>query len=1782
MRKSGEKQMKSNLKDLWRKLTAPRATYENEAQREYIADVIAERERLLAAERAQARRQAALLRLSAELAATLEEHEICRRVVDGLHDTLGYDVQALYLVDETTGDRVHVASVGFVEPPPRIPPGQGLSERPLLDGQLHYTPDVTQDPRYFYGLQGSEVDVPVRIGGQVLGVLIAERKERHAFSQDEFEVLTAATQQAGLAIEKARLLAAERQRADELDALRTTMAEVTAELELSTLLQAIVERATGLLDATMGELGLYDEASQKVRVAFAYGLDQDTVGLRHPLGEGAMGCVAETGEPLIIQDYHAWERRRRVPQYADLALHSVVAAPLKVGGRLVGVINLGDANPARQFNPAELHLLNLFAQQAAIAIENARLFGETERRVAELATLTEVGQALSSTLRVDEVLELIYGQTRRVMYAEDMVIALYDPARHEIECAFSTNPDDVTVGARFPADAGVTGHVIKHRKSLLVRDNVVERIRELGIELIGQPSASGLAVPMLRGERVLGVIILQHYTTPNVYNESHQVLLETVASQAAIAIDNAWLYDQAQREIVERVRAEEELRRYQEHLEERVEERTVELRQSEERYRTLFDGVPVGLYRTTPAGQIVDANLALVEMLGYPSRADYLQVDSATVYVNPQDRVRWQALMEREGVVRDFEARLRRHDGTVIWANDTARAVKDEQGQVLHYEGSLENITERKQAEAELRKYQEHLEELVEARTTELRESEERYRTLFDGVPVGLYRSTPAGQIVDANLALAHMLGYASQEDVLAFDPASFYVDLEERVRWQALMEREGVVRDFQYQLRRYDGTVIWVNNTARAVRDEQGQVLYYEGSVEDITQRKQAEAELRRYQEHLEELVEERTAELRQSEERYRTLFDGVPVGLYRTTPAGQIVDANLALVHMLGYAKREDVLAIDPASFYVDPEERVRWQALMEREGVVRDFQYQLRRYDGTVIWVNNTARAVRDEQGQVVYYEGSLEDITQRKQAEAELCRYQEHLEELVEERTAELQESEERYRTLFDGVPVGLYRTTPNGQFLDVNRAFVEMSGYPDREALLATQTASFYVDPEEQVRWRALIEREGVVRDFEAWLRRADGSVRWANESARAVKDEQGRVLYYEGSVEDITERKQFEEELRRQKEYYEALFVNSPVAVVTVDLDGNVLSWNPTAEKLFGYTQAEALGRNVDDLVATDDSIRAEAVAYTELFLTDPVAHADFSRAEAFTNLGLVDDLGRGRVTTKRTRKDGTLVDVELLGLPVSVAGEYVGIIAIYNDITDLQEARRHAEAANQAKSAFLANMSHELRTPLNAILGFTQLMDSDPNLTAEQQQNLGIINRSGEHLLALINDVLEMSKIEAGRVTLQEKSFDLYHLLDGLEEMFRLRAKDKGLALTFERAETVPRYVRTDEGKLRQVLSNLLGNAVKFTQVGGVVLRVGAKGKRRRTKEQPSPIVRRSSLVFEVQDTGPGIPPEELDAVFDPFVQATSGRDLAATQSQAGTGLGLSISRQYVRLMGGDITVSSELGQGSLFKFGVQVGLADAAEVQAAQPRRRVLGLEPNQRAADGGPYRLLVAEDQETNRQLLVKLLEPLDFEVKEAVNGQEAIEIWEHWQPHLIWMDMRMPVIDGYKATRYIKSEIQNRKLGLSEAEGSEIQTVIIALTATAFEEDRERVLLEGCDDFVRKPFRKDEIFDMLAKHLGVRFVYEEIERGDREKRQDTSETLRRGLSPADVAALPAGWVADLRGATIKADLNLMLTLIDQIRGDNPALADALVDLANNFEYQKILTLIEQAGG
>ncbi|MDX2255325.1 MAG: MASE1 domain-containing protein [Pseudanabaenaceae cyanobacterium bins.39] len=485
------------------------------------------------------------------------------------------------------------------------------------------------------------------------------------------------------------------------------------------------------------------------------------------------------------------------------------------------------------------------------------------------------------------------------------------------------------------------------------------------------------------------------------------------------------------------------------------------------------------------------------------------------------------------------------------------------------------------------------------------------------------------------------------------------------------------------------------------------------------------------------------------------------------------------------------------------------------------------------------------------------------------------------------------------------------------------------------------------------------------------------------------------------------------------------------------------------------------------------------------------------------------------------------------------------------------------AEAANQAKSTFIANMSHELRSPLNAVIGFSQLMMRNRNLAPEHYENISIIHRSGDYLLTLINNILDLSKIESGKTTLNQRNCDLYHILEDIEDMLHLRASQAGLELIFTKENNLPRHIYTDGTKLRQVIINLVSNAIKFTEKGIVLVSVGFQ-ERSKTNYQ---------INFSVKDTGVGIAESEISHLFDNFTQAQAGRD-----KQEGTGLGLAISRKFVQMMGGDISIQSKLGEGTEFKFYIEVPIGQATEAAAQMEIPRAIALDPNQPT-----YRLLVVDDKPVNCQLISKLLTPMGFLVQEAYNGQEAIAIWETWEPHLIWMDMRMPVMDGYEATKHIKSTTKGNA------------TAIIALTASVLEEDKAIVLSTGCDDFIRKPFSEQTIFNTLAKHLGVRYIFEDMSSSDQSTHHQingrdneltslTTQHLLDYLSQyaselsQDCHAFPDTFVDSLYQYSLEADKHRILKLIAEMPNQNSGVVRSLTQLARSFQFEEIIEIVE----
>ncbi len=466
---------------------------------------------------------------------------------------------------------------------------------------------------------------------------------------------------------------------------------------------------------------------------------------------------------------------------------------------------------------------------------------------------------------------------------------------------------------------------------------------------------------------------------------------------------------------------------------------------------------------------------------------------------------------------------------------------------------------------------------------------------------------------------------------------------------------------------------------------------------------------------------------------------------------------------------------------------------------------------------------------------------------------------------------------------------------------------------------------------------------------------------------------------------------------------------------------------------------------------------------------------------------------------------------------------------------TDLVLARNAAEAANKAKSIFLASMSHELRTPLNAILGFSSLMRKDPTLGENQQQNLEIINRSGTHLLTLINDVLEMSKIEAGRVQFEIAPLDLGSMVRDVTDMMEIRAREKGLRLLIDQSSHFPRYINGDEARLRQILINLIGNAIKFTQQGGVTVRLG-------TKQNTI-----SHLIIEVEDSGPGISKEDQQNLFQPFVQ------LGKQTDNKGTGLGLSITRQFIELMGGSISLESTLGKGSLFRVDLPLKeISDEDTIKPDEPKKGdVTGVAPDQPA-----YRILIAEDQQENRFLLEKLMEPLGFPVKMAENGEQAVQLFQSFQPHLIWMDRRMPVMDGMEAAKKIRQLPGGDKVK------------IIAVTASAFMEQRDEMLQAGMDDFVRKPYRFNEIYESLGKQLNVQYTY-----ADSPKIESTPV-----LTAERMLVLPLELRKEIHDALESLESEHIAKVLGQVLPHDPELHKILTHLVNDFNYPAILKALQ----
>jgi PAS domain S-box-containing protein len=751
------------------------------------------------------------------------------------------------------------------------------------------------------------------------------------------------------------------------------------------------------------------------------------------------------------------------------------------------------------------------------------------------------------------------------------------------------------------------------------------------------------------------------------------------------------------------------------------------------------------------------------------------------------------------------------------------------------------------------------------------------------------------------------------------------------------------------------------------------------------------------------------------------RALIEHVPLTVYidRLDEYGSNVYTSPRLESELGYTVEEWVSDKELYTKVLHPDDRERVLAEYRR---TRDTdepfraEYRMIARDGTVHWFLDEATVIRDETGRPVYFHGFLLDITEQKEL-AEALRGSEE----------ELRRQKQYVESLVEINPTAIVAVDPDGSVMSWNLAAEELFGYSRDEAI--GRKVDDLVVGREDLRSEAVsydeVLRAGRFHTVTQRTRR-DGTLADVELIVVPVF-EAGEPAGYLAIYHDISE-------LQRQKQYYESLLEVSPTAIVTTDPEHKVTSWNPAAEKLFGYTSEEAIGQNVDSLVANTAAVHREAVQVNRQ----------------------TEDAGQVQLTTRRTRKDGSLVDVDVRAAPIRVGDEMVGLYALYHDISELQRAREQAEAATHAKSAFLAMMSHEIRTPMNAVIGMTGLL-LDTDLTPEQRSYAEVIRSSGDALMTIIDDVLDFSKIEAGRLELESRPFDLRNCVESALELVAASASSEGLDLAYFLDPGTPSAIVSDATRLRQILVNLLNNAVKFTDKGEVVLSVDGE----ELGSGDGAVGRKHKLHFAVRDSGIGIPEDRLSHLFESFSQV----DASTTRRYGGTGLGLAISKRLSELMGGTIWVESRVGEGSTFHFTIEAarapGLALAHE-RGAPPQLH--------------GRRVLIVDDNTTTRHVLGRQAESWGILARDTAYPAQALEWIRRGDPFdLAILDMQMPEMDGVTLAEEIRRYRDARALPL------------VMLTSLG---PREEV--RGGAEFaayLTKPIKPSQLYDTLMNVFGA---------------------------------------------------------------------------------------------
>ena len=1099
-------------------------------------------------------------------------------------------------------------------------------------------------------------------------------------------------------------------------------------------------------------------------------------------------------------------------------------------------------------------------------------------------------------------------------------------------------------------------------------------------------------------------------------------------------------------------------------------------------------------------GRILDANPAALKAYGY-TRSELLalreqDLRAEAFHLPAEGPLDW----AEAGWL--FETVHRRKDGSTFPVEVSSQGVTVGGERMLI--GVFRDITDRKHAQlaireanARLAQLNADLEQRVAERTGQLVESEEKFRTMADSANSAIFTMDDQGRISFWNQLAEQIFGWSGTE-AIGRDMYQLLQLESDRppgpAGETALIGRSlPAGRNLEICGRRKNGQLLPLE-LSLAVVQLHGR-RHTIGIANDITQRKQAETVLT------------------ETKHRFEKIFNNSPLGISITSwHEGLLINANAAWLRMFGFEREEAMLkTAKELDLYVDAGRRRQLLDIINRDGHLQNFELQKRKKTGEIIDVVISAEPI--EIHGVQYLLSNVVDITERKRAEAVLT------------------ETKLRFEKIFNSSPLGISITRlSDGRLVDVNDAWLRMLGFEREEVLLHTVLdLHVYADLEQRRQVLEQIARDGRLQKFEVKNRTKSGEIIEVVISAESI--EIHGVGYLLANVIDITDRKRAEQEAASRAREIEDLYNQAPCGYHSLDKDGVIVQINDTELGWLGYAREEVVGRKITDFFTPESR---------EMFRRDFIG---YTGADAHLNVDM-----------ELVRKDGTMLSVVLNATAVrDAAGNFLRTRTTVFDNTERQKTERElrqamesAAAANRAKTEFLANMSHEIRTPMNAIMGYTQLLLRDPAVPETARRQISTISRSGQNLLTLLNSVLELSKIEAGRLTLQLEVFDPEDLLEELVRLFQERATTKDLTLAFTKLTALPLRIEADQNKIRQVLGNLLSNAIKFTEHGGVQLKVsmlppGAQGMR---------------FVAEVVDTGKGIAPQEMARLFGKFEQTSSGRHISS-----GTGLGLAISRQYARLMEGEITVASEPGRGSTFRFEVPVmPVSDFIRIKK-KDSRQPLCLSP-----EAPPPRLLIVDDVEENREVLHQLLKTIGFETRSAASGAAALAIFDEWHPQMILMDTRMPEMSGYETIRRLRAL----------PGGAAVK--IISVSAAAFSDDRMEALNAGADDFLSKPVDDVELLEKIGRQMPVAYLYQEP------AGKDAADTRKAHppLVANDLRALPPDLRQQLHAALVIADFEQVNQFIAQIHLLDAPLAGRLAVMAESFEAEGMIQLLEEAAG